>query len=338
MTEETRQRNAATIDELDAPPADTPEDDATLDPIDPAPETATLGIESSAEINKLSAALVRAQTGLGLVVKDGLNTHLNSKYMTLGALTKEVQPRLAQNGIASFGSPARELRTGKPIYLLRLIHKSGQWIQSAIPLVIFEQKGVNAAQSVNSAVSYARRALLSSAMGVATEDDDGNAADGQPAESRSDEPQPQRKSREARAERGGGIDRLGNEPKRGVNPDSPPKLDVRPFELTAFIPSDQWASIAADWHTGRRISKPQQKRLYAAANQEGGWSGDQVKAVLIRHFGLSSSGEIPGDWKDRNLFPYNKLVETLTTYSPEPEGGRDEHEYQDAGQQSLGAG
>ena len=340
MTEDTQRRNAEAIAEIDAPPPDIPEDTDALDPIDPAPETATLGIESSAEINKIAAALVRAQTGLELVGKDGFNPHLKAKYMTLGALTKEVQPRLATAGIATFGSPAREAKTGKPIFLLRLIHKSGQWIQSAIPLVIFEQPGVNAAQSVNSAVSYARRALLSSAMGVATEDDDGNKADGQPqAESPSDEPQPQRKSREAPAERGGGLDRPGNEPGRAPSyPDSPPKLDIRPFELTAFIPSDQWAGIAADWHTGKRITKPQQKRLYAAANQEGGWSGEQVKAVLIRHFGLSSSAEIPGDWEDRNLSPYGKLIETLTTYSPEPEGGRDENENQDAGQQSLGVG
>jgi len=314
MTEETRQRNAATIGEL----SDAPEDAAALDPIEPVPETATLGIESSREIDKIAAALVKAQSGLELVTKDGINTHLNSKYATLGAINKEVKPRLSKHGIATFGSAARELRTGKPIYLLRLIHRSGQWLQSAIPLVIFEQKGVNAAQSVNSAVTYASRALLSGAMGVATEDDDGNAADGQPQNDGAPPQEPERKSREVPAERGRGINRPGNEPKRGRNPDSPPKLDVRPFELTAFIASEHWAAVGADWHTGRRISKPQQKRLYAAASSEGYWSTEQVKAVLFRHFGIESSSEIPGDWDSRGLQPYSKIVEILTTFSPEP--------------------
>ena len=325
MTEETQQKNAAVLDAL----SDMPEDSATFEPIESAPETATLGIESSPEIGKLAAALVKAQTGMELVVKDGFNPHLDSKYMTLGALTKEVQPRLAANGIASFGSPARELRTGNPIFLLRLIHKSGQWIQSAIPLVIFEQKGVNAAQSVNSAVSYARRALLSSAMGVATEDDDGNTANGQPPAEASPPPaEPQRRSRETKPP--------ANGKKRGSNPDSPPKLDVRPFDLTAFIPSEQWAGVGADWHTGRRITEPQQRRLYTVAKAEGGWTSAQVKSVLIHHFGLESSAEIPGDWESRGLFPYGKIIEIFTTFSPD-DGGRAEDENQDAGQLPLGS-
>ena len=54
----------------------------------------------------------------------------------------------------------------------RLLHSSGQWMGDTITVPV----GKPDAQGVGSALTYARRYALASFVGVAPEDDDGNAA------------------------------------------------------------------------------------------------------------------------------------------------------------------
>jgi hypothetical protein len=61
-----------------------------------------------------------------------------------------------------------------PVLRTTLLHKSGQWIASEVPLMVGEKSTM---QTLGSAITYARRYGLAAMVGVvADEDDDGNAA------------------------------------------------------------------------------------------------------------------------------------------------------------------
>jgi hypothetical protein len=68
-----------------------------------------------------------------------------------------------------------------------LLHTSGEWVRGNIPLKPMRQvkdKGWEASddpQSYGSCLTYARRYAMAAITGVATEDDDGNAATGRTA-------------------------------------------------------------------------------------------------------------------------------------------------------------
>src|SRR5690606_11085019 len=53
-----------------------------------------------------------------------------------------------------------------------LAHKSGEWIQSDLTMTAAQ----NTPQGIGSCITYARRYALQSMVGIAPEDDDGNAA------------------------------------------------------------------------------------------------------------------------------------------------------------------
>jgi hypothetical protein len=70
-----------------------------------------------------------------------------------------------------------QVEVGHAILETMLLHSSGQWISGS--QVIKPVK--DDPQGVKSAITYARRAGLEAIVGVAPEDDDGNAASGKPA-------------------------------------------------------------------------------------------------------------------------------------------------------------
>lgn len=142
-------------------------------------------LQHSAETDKLAEALAKAQ---GLITNPKPSrtvtvTHKNSKgshsysYVELSALYDAIRKPLSDNGIAW---THLTILTPDIFYLsTRLIHSSGQWIESRFPL-----PRVGAAQDIGAAMTYARRYTLSALTGVSSEtDSDGdNAAPVQSAE------------------------------------------------------------------------------------------------------------------------------------------------------------
>lgn len=127
-------------------------------------------MEMSQTIGKLAEALSKAQAALKPAKKSAVNPFFNSHYATLEEVLDVVRKPLAENGL-SFVQVAESNAEGISVNT-RLLHISGEWIGGAITTKPVK----NDPQGAGSALTYLRRYGLSSIIGVATEDDDGNAA------------------------------------------------------------------------------------------------------------------------------------------------------------------
>jgi hypothetical protein len=121
----------------------------------------------------LASALVAAQKEMPAVEPSKPNPAFKgSMYVTLGQLIAAVRPVLNRNGIAVVQMPAQD-EQGRPALITRLLHESGDAAESVMPLVMDKPT----AQGLGSALTYAKRYALASALAIADqEDDDGNAA------------------------------------------------------------------------------------------------------------------------------------------------------------------
>lgn len=130
-------------------------------------------MQTSEAINELAAALAKAQAEITNPAKDAQNPHYRSFYADLAAGIGAIKAPLSKHGIAVTQLP----RLDGDVLMLdtRLIHSSGQWIQSEFPACRFPAKP----QEVGSAITYARRYSLFAMVGIAGEDDDGEAANKQ---------------------------------------------------------------------------------------------------------------------------------------------------------------
>jgi hypothetical protein len=127
----------------------------------------------SEALDQIAPALVKAQGMIPQVHKDSTNPHFKSKFASLDAITEAALPALSSNGITLLqGGGAFQDDTGIEV-VTRLLHESGQWIETGIRLPLAKSDP----QGAGSAVTYGRRYGLAAILGiVADEDDDGNAA------------------------------------------------------------------------------------------------------------------------------------------------------------------
>jgi len=128
------------------------------------------GTSESAAINELATALAKAQGAFSNPEKDRRNPHFGSCYATLGAVIEATRKALAENGLSltqTVGGRPPSLRS-------RLLHSSGQWLASEVPLFM-AGKG---SQVFGSELTYMRRYAVCALLNVAPAegDDDGNAA------------------------------------------------------------------------------------------------------------------------------------------------------------------
>jgi len=127
-------------------------------------------MKTSEQINDISAALAKAQAEIANPAKDAQNPHFRSSYADLASGVNAIRAPLAKNGLAYL----QATRLDGEILMVdtRVTHASGQWIESEFPACRFPAKP----QEVGSALTYARRYALFALVGIAGEDDDGNAA------------------------------------------------------------------------------------------------------------------------------------------------------------------
>ena len=120
---------------------------------------------TSEHINEIAAALAKAQAGMKNAALNKVNPHFKSKYADLAGIRDTVIPSLTANGIAVVQTLDNEA------VLTRLMHTSGQWIESRCQI-----PNGGDMQKMGSAITYARRYSLSAICGIAAdEDDDANA-------------------------------------------------------------------------------------------------------------------------------------------------------------------
>jgi len=110
--------------------------------------------------------------------KDGKNPHFRSDYMTLDGILNTVKPILKDVGIVILQSISSDRSTfddesGLIRCTTRLIHTSGEYLEC--DSIVHADKMTP--QGYGSAITYARRYSITTALGIAEADDDGNAAE-----------------------------------------------------------------------------------------------------------------------------------------------------------------
>jgi hypothetical protein len=128
-------------------------------------------MKTSENIDAISAALAKAQGEIQNPVKNRENPHFRSSYADLAGGLDTIRPALSKHGISFVQMTSID---GDMIVLhTRLMH-AGQWLEGLYPV-----GKVSKPQEMMSALTYAKRAGLFAAAGVAGEDDDddgGNSA------------------------------------------------------------------------------------------------------------------------------------------------------------------
>ena len=130
-------------------------------------------MKTSETISTLATALSSAQGELTNVGKGRFNQHFKSSYADIGDGLEVVRPVFAKHGLSVVQATDYNPDTGVFVLITRILHKSGEWIESVYPLPTSGK-----IQEQGSAITYARRYSLFSLAGVAAaeEDDDGNSA------------------------------------------------------------------------------------------------------------------------------------------------------------------
>lgn len=104
-------------------------------------------------------------------IKDAKNPAFRSTYADLSAVIDAMREPYTSNGLTVW-QDVELTETGVAV-TTRLAHTSGQWIEFG-PLTVPLSK--RDAHGVGSATTYAKRYALCAALGIATEEDDGNQA------------------------------------------------------------------------------------------------------------------------------------------------------------------
>lgn len=127
-------------------------------------------MEKSEKIDKLAAALSKAQGSLMSAKKNCVNPFHKSRYADLSSVIQAAAPALQENELSVVQTT--DIVEGAPVLRTMLMHSSGQYISGVNPLYI--PKGDM--QSLGSAITYARRYAYASMIGVVADvDDDGES-------------------------------------------------------------------------------------------------------------------------------------------------------------------
>lgn len=136
-------------------------------------------------------ALLKAQKDFDPVLKDATNPAFRSKYATLSSVLSAVEPGLQKHGLVLVGSLRSEVLASGSLMVyvgLDVAHaESEETIHSELGLIPAKQDP----QGVGSAITYGRRYLLMTMLGLAAEDDDGNGASKPPQQASRPLPPPQ---------------------------------------------------------------------------------------------------------------------------------------------------
>ena len=130
-----------------------------------------MAYKKSDSIADLAEALTNFQKSIPVIPKDKtakINSSKGSysyKYADLGSIWDKIRGPLADNGLSVLQSPTT--LQSDPALTTIVMHKSGQWIEDTMQLKIMQ----DSPQGQGSAITYARRYMLSAMLGIVTDDD-----------------------------------------------------------------------------------------------------------------------------------------------------------------------
>lgn len=143
-------------------------------------------MKTSDALDKISPALVAALSAMEGAAKSSNNPHFRSKYANLEAVVDASRDVLASNGLAVMQGAGHVL-DGKLHLTTRILHQSGQWVESEFAMPLAKQDP----QATLAALTYARRGSLMAILGMPAVDDDGETAMGR-GQAPANEPAPRK--------------------------------------------------------------------------------------------------------------------------------------------------
>jgi len=131
-------------------------------------------VQKSESIGELAKALAVAQGQISGAKKDSENPFFKSKYADLASVWDACRRPLSENGLSVVQMPRSEITENATIIFVDtlLAHSSGEWVLESLSAVPVKDDP----QGIGSCITYLRRYALGAVVGVAPEDDDGNAA------------------------------------------------------------------------------------------------------------------------------------------------------------------
>lgn len=135
-------------------------------------------LRRSETIGELVKAMNGASTAFGPALKTARNPHYNTTYVDLHSAWEAVRGPLAENGLALI--QATMPGDWGLMLVTTLAHVSGEWVESVYPV----RPTKDDPQGMGSGLTYARRYQLMTVLGLAPEDDDGQAASQPPRDDR----------------------------------------------------------------------------------------------------------------------------------------------------------
>ena len=139
-------------------------------------------MKTSEQVDEIYAALASAQSEMQSAIKSSTNSFFKgSKYATFEDVKEACRIPLAKYNLGVVQAP--EFEDGRLVLTTRIIHKSGQWMESSLSMRPKE----DSPQAIGSTITYARRYALSAMLCISSDDDDdGNAASGKSHYSKND--------------------------------------------------------------------------------------------------------------------------------------------------------
>ena len=118
--------------------------------------------------------VITLQGELASIKQDKVNPFFNSKYVDINTILTTIRPLLSKNNLAVSQGNRYCTATNGFYVTSKLLHTSGQWIQSEVRMPIGGKKDAHA---VGGACTYGRRYGLLAILGISVDgdDDDGNS-------------------------------------------------------------------------------------------------------------------------------------------------------------------
>ena len=130
------------------------------------------GVKITMPCDKLMEAMNKMQAVLDAAKKDSDNPYFKSKYADLATCLQTAKKPLADNGLSISQHCTFDGQFVQCVSVLG--HVSGQMMVSTLNIPVAKKD----AQGIGSSITYARRYALSSIVGIAQKDDDGNGSVG----------------------------------------------------------------------------------------------------------------------------------------------------------------
>ncbi len=245
--------------------------------------------ERSANITRLAQALVKAQVAMKPAPKSNDNPFFKSKYSDLATIWEVAQKPLADNDLAVL-QPIATTQDGKgAIVTTILVHTSGEFVTSTFtvyPRPEYERdrntrqimpgsEPFVTPQSLGSAITYGRRYARAAMLGIVSDDDDGEGAEGRGKTNGHHAPA-QRPAPTYQRPPVAQVDQ--------PQPDEPPAWTpeqhrARQKQLTEQQQQHAETPRANPANADKPISDAQAKRLFAIA-KEHGWENDELREFV----------------------------------------------------------